>query len=76
MPFYHKLGKVPPKRHTQFRKENGELYYEQLFGTIGFLDNNLNKPSFFFLKGKYLDGFLFNSEYKLKKFLTILSSKE
>ncbi|CAM1374050.1 putative enzyme [Tenacibaculum litopenaei] len=36
MPFYHKLGKIPPKRHTQFRKENGELYYEQLFGTIGF----------------------------------------
>ena len=36
MPFYHKLGKIPPKRHTIFRKENGELYYEQLFGTIGF----------------------------------------
>ncbi|MGG8496068.1 homogentisate 1,2-dioxygenase [Tenacibaculum sp. TC6] len=36
MPFYHKLGKIPPKRHTQFRKENGNLYYEQLFGTIGF----------------------------------------
>ncbi|WP_440879482.1 homogentisate 1,2-dioxygenase [Tenacibaculum sp. C7A-26P2] len=36
MPFYHKLGKIPPKRHTQFRKENGDLYYEQLFGTIGF----------------------------------------
>jgi len=36
MPIYHKLGKIPPKRHTQFRKPNGELYYEQLFGTIGF----------------------------------------
>ncbi len=36
MPFYHKLGKIPPKRHTQFRKEDGSLYYEQLFGTIGF----------------------------------------
>lgn len=36
MPFYHQLGKIPPKRHTQFRKPNGELYYEQLFGTIGF----------------------------------------
>lgn len=36
MPFYHKLGKIPPKRHTQFRKDNGDLYYEQLFGTIGF----------------------------------------
>ncbi|TWO32161.1 homogentisate 1,2-dioxygenase [Seonamhaeicola sediminis] len=36
MPFYHKLGNIPPKRHTQFRKSDGSLYYEQLFGTIGF----------------------------------------
>ena len=46
MPIYHKLGKIPPKRHTQFRKTvdegnsdkigKGGLYYEQLFGTIGF----------------------------------------
>ena len=36
MPFYHKLGKIPHKRHTIFKKPNGELYYEQLFGTIGF----------------------------------------
>ncbi|HAO49352.1 MAG TPA: homogentisate 1,2-dioxygenase, partial [Runella sp.] len=36
MPIYHKLGKIPPKRHTQFRKPDGGLYYEQLFGTIGF----------------------------------------
>ncbi|MCJ8292644.1 MAG: homogentisate 1,2-dioxygenase [Crocinitomicaceae bacterium] len=36
MPFYQKLGKIPPKRHTVFRKENGELHQEQLFGTIGF----------------------------------------
>ncbi len=36
MPIYHKLGKIPPKRHTQFRKTDGGLYYEQLFGTIGF----------------------------------------
>lgn len=36
MPFYHKLGTIPQKRHTVFRKENGELYHEQLFGTIGF----------------------------------------
>lgn len=36
MPFYHKLGKIPHKRHTIFRKPDGELYYEQLFGTIGF----------------------------------------
>jgi len=36
MPLYHRLGKVPPKRHTTFKKPNGNLYYEQLFGTIGF----------------------------------------
>jgi homogentisate 1,2-dioxygenase len=36
MPIYHKLGNFPQKRHTQFRKSDGNLYYEQLFGTIGF----------------------------------------
>ncbi|MFX0556485.1 homogentisate 1,2-dioxygenase [Maribacter sp. CXY002] len=36
MPIYHKQGTIPQKRHTQFRKSNGELYSEQLFGTIGF----------------------------------------
>ena len=36
MPLYHKLGKIPQKRHTVFKKPDGSLYYEQLFGTIGF----------------------------------------
>ena len=36
MPIYHKLGKIPHKRHTTFKKPDGSLYYEQLFGTIGF----------------------------------------
>jgi homogentisate 1,2-dioxygenase len=36
MPFYHQLGKIPHKRHTVFRQENGALYHEQLFGTAGF----------------------------------------
>lgn len=36
MPIYHKLGKLPPKRHTIFEKPNGSIYNEQLFGTIGF----------------------------------------
>ena len=36
MPYYHKLGKIPHKRHIIFRKEDGSLYHEQLFGTIGF----------------------------------------
>ena len=36
MPRYHKVGKVPHKRHTTFRKEDGGLYQEELFGTAGF----------------------------------------
>ncbi|MAC93951.1 MAG: homogentisate 1,2-dioxygenase [Flavobacteriales bacterium] len=36
MPFYHKVGKIPHKRHTTFKKADGSLHYEQLFGTIGF----------------------------------------
>ena len=40
MPIYHKLGKFPQKRHTQFEKPEGGLYYEQLFGTEGFSGNS------------------------------------
>ena len=36
MPRYHKLGKIPPKRHTTFEKPDGSLYQEELFGTAGF----------------------------------------
>jgi homogentisate 1,2-dioxygenase len=36
MPFYHKLGKLPSKRHVQFRQEDGSLYREQVMGTKGF----------------------------------------
>lgn len=36
MPIYHSLGQLPPKRHTIFEKPAGGIYYEQLFGTIGF----------------------------------------
>lgn len=36
MPFYYKLGNFPAKRHVQFRKPDGNLYYEELFGTEGF----------------------------------------
>jgi len=36
MPFYHRLGNIPSKRHVQFRHSDGSLYQEQLFGTIGF----------------------------------------
>ena len=36
MPFYQKSGRIPHKRHITFRKEDGSLYHEELFGTIGF----------------------------------------
>ncbi len=39
MPHYHSLGKIPHKRHTQFRKPDGGLYSEQLFSTEGFSSN-------------------------------------
>ena len=36
MPFYHKLGNIPHKRHTQFKKADGKLYREELMGLEGF----------------------------------------
>ncbi len=36
MPFYHKLGELPHKRHVQFRKSDGGLYREELMGLEGF----------------------------------------
>jgi homogentisate 1,2-dioxygenase len=42
MPPYHRLGEIPPKRHTQFRKPDGTLYAEELFGTEGFSGNYSN----------------------------------
>ena len=45
MPFYHRLGKIPHKRHTTFKKPDGG-YYEtfldvdgsESFPKYGFLD--------------------------------------
>jgi homogentisate 1,2-dioxygenase len=36
MPSYLHLGQLPPKRHTQFRKPDGSLYHEEIFGTEAF----------------------------------------
>ncbi len=33
---YHKLGQIPRKRHTVFRKPDQSLYWEHLFGLEGF----------------------------------------
>ncbi|MCI0363102.1 MAG: homogentisate 1,2-dioxygenase [Phycisphaerales bacterium] len=37
MPYYTKLGQLPPKRHIQFRRPDGALYSEEVFGTEGFV---------------------------------------
>lgn len=36
MPFYRRVGSVPHKRHTQFRRPDGGLYAEELMGVEGF----------------------------------------
>src|SRR5690606_31134324 len=37
MAYYTKLGTIPKKRHTQFRRPDGALYSEEVFGTEGFV---------------------------------------
>ncbi|MEC4612138.1 homogentisate 1,2-dioxygenase [Tsukamurella tyrosinosolvens] len=36
MAYYRSVGAIPPKRHTQFRRDSGELHYEELVGEEGF----------------------------------------
>ncbi|MBK7139013.1 MAG: homogentisate 1,2-dioxygenase [Bacteroidetes bacterium] len=36
MAYYISQGKIPHKRHTTFKNENGDFIYEQLFGNEGF----------------------------------------
>lgn len=36
MTFYYKMGRIPPKRHTQFRQPDGSLYHEEVMGIHGF----------------------------------------
>ena len=36
MPFYQKRGNIPTKRHTQFRDDTGNLYWEELISREGF----------------------------------------
>ena len=38
MAHYYRSGKIPHKRHTQFRKPDGGLYAEELVSTEGFSD--------------------------------------
>lgn len=57
MPVYHRVGKLPLKRHIIFRQPNGNLYHEELFGTEGFsgvssLVYHLNPPTMVKQHGK------------------------
>src|SRR5512137_938614 len=36
MPIYHRLGRIPRKRHIAQRAEGGALQYEELVGNQGF----------------------------------------
>ena len=36
MPFYQTRGEIPTKRHTQFRDDSGNLYWEELISREGF----------------------------------------
>ncbi len=36
MPYYMRMGNIPHKRHTIFRRPDGKLYTEELFGVEGF----------------------------------------
>jgi homogentisate 1,2-dioxygenase len=36
MPYYRAVGRIPRKRHTQFRRPDGGLYAEELMGVEGF----------------------------------------
>jgi homogentisate 1,2-dioxygenase len=36
VPYYRRVGEVPAKRHTQFRRPDGQLHSEELMGEEGF----------------------------------------
>jgi homogentisate 1,2-dioxygenase len=36
MAYYHTMGTIPHKRHTQFRQPDGSLYHEEVMGVHGF----------------------------------------
>jgi homogentisate 1,2-dioxygenase len=50
MPFYISQGKIPKKRHTAFKKDDGNIYYEELVSRGGFSSiysnlYHLNRPT-------------------------------
>ncbi|HLT71067.1 MAG TPA: homogentisate 1,2-dioxygenase [Cyclobacteriaceae bacterium] len=48
--FYQRLGKIPPKRHTQFRQPDNNLYREEVVSSRGFsgiysIQYHINPPT-------------------------------
>jgi hypothetical protein len=41
MAHFRRIGGIPPKRHTQFRDPDGNLYYEEPMGEEGFSSDYL-----------------------------------
>jgi homogentisate 1,2-dioxygenase len=40
VPFYRAVGEIPRRRHVQFYKPDGGLYFEELMGEEGFSDDS------------------------------------
>ena len=60
MSIYHQLGQLPEKRHTIFRRPDGELYSEQLISSEGFsseysLTYHFHRPTLVLDIGKPVD---------------------
>lgn len=41
MPCFQKIGDVPTRRHTQFRRRSSQLYHEELVGEEGFVGDSI-----------------------------------
>ncbi len=57
---YHSAGQIPHKRHIQFRKPDGGLYWEEVFSTEGFSNKysilyHINQPTRLAQIGKPID---------------------
>jgi homogentisate 1,2-dioxygenase len=77
MSHYQHLGKIPRKRHVQFRQKDGSLYAEELVGTQGFsgvssLVYHLYPPTIVSKKGK---PYSVEPEIAIDKNLSALSFK-
>ena len=66
MSHYYKLGSIPHKRHTQFRKPDGTLYSEQLTSIIKTLQAFFTKLPTNFLRVHFYEIALFFNDEVLK----------